>query len=128
MPTKNELEYLDYVQDEAELLADEAEATTGIARREFVFLSLASAAATTFGFGPRALAQGTPGATQSAQAPPPPLGVQGDDEQVARPFHIHPVDGFPVGIRPGSPGGQMIDLMRLYLRQPRRCGLGVRDI
>ncbi len=68
-----ELEFLDNVQDEAELLADEAEEVMGMDRREFVFLSLMTAAASTFGFGARALAQGTP--AQAPQAPPlPPLG------------------------------------------------------
>ena len=55
-----ELEVLDNVQDEAELLADEAEEVMGMDRREFVFLSLMTAAASTFGFGARAVAQGTP--------------------------------------------------------------------
>src|SRR5262245_26731056 len=73
MNTKAELEFLDNVQDEAELLADEAEDVMGMDRREFVFLSLMTAAASTFGFGARALAQGTP--AQAPQAPPlPPLG------------------------------------------------------
>src|SRR5690349_22957005 len=87
MTIRRELEFLDYVQDEAELLADEAAATTGIARREFVFLSLVSAAATTFGFGPRALAQGTPGTAQGAQAPLPPLG---NGEPVSWTFQPYP--------------------------------------
>jgi Asp-tRNA(Asn)/Glu-tRNA(Gln) amidotransferase A subunit family amidase len=87
MTIRRELEFLDYVQDEAELFADEAEATTGIARREFVFLSLVSAAATTFGFGPRALAQGTPGAAQGSQAPLPPLG---NGEPVSWTFQPYP--------------------------------------
>ena len=42
----------------------------GLDRREFVFLSLMTAAASTFGFGARALTQGTP--SQGPQAPPPP--------------------------------------------------------
>jgi Asp-tRNA(Asn)/Glu-tRNA(Gln) amidotransferase A subunit family amidase len=73
MQNRLELEFLDNVQDEAELLADEAEEVMGMDRREFVFLSLMTAAASTFGFGARALAQGTP--AQAPQAsPPPPLG------------------------------------------------------
>ena len=73
MQNRLELECLDNVQDEAELLADEAEEVMGMDRREFVFLSLMTAAASTFGFGARALAQGTP--AQAPQAPPlPPLG------------------------------------------------------
>jgi Asp-tRNA(Asn)/Glu-tRNA(Gln) amidotransferase A subunit family amidase len=73
MSTKAELEFLDNVQDDAELMAEEAEDVMGLDRREFVFLSLMTAAASTFGFGARALAQGTP--SQAPQAPPlPPLG------------------------------------------------------
>ena len=75
MTTRPELEFLDYVQDEAELMADEAEAVTGMERREFVFLSLVTAAASTFGFGARALAQSTTPTPQAPQQPPlPPLG------------------------------------------------------
>ena len=67
MSTRSELEFLDYVQDEAELMADEAEVVLGMDRREFVFISLVTAAASTFGFGARALAQ----ADAPAQAPQP---------------------------------------------------------
>src|SRR5215218_361974 len=75
MTTRPELEFLDYVQDEAELMADEAEAVTGMERREFVFLSLVTAAASTFGFGARALAQPPTPPPQAPQQPPlPPLG------------------------------------------------------
>lgn len=80
MNVRHELELLDQVQTEAELMGEEAEELTGLARREFVFLSLVSAAASTFGFGARALAQGgaagaVTGAPQAApQAPLPPLG------------------------------------------------------
>ena len=72
MSTRSELEFLDYVQDEAERLADEAEPATAIERREFVFIT---AAASTFGFGARALAQGGAATAQAPQQPPlPPLG------------------------------------------------------
>src|SRR5215208_5751960 len=88
MTTRPELEFLDYVQDEAELMADEAEAVTGIERREFVFLSLITAAASTFGFGARALAQGTPPAPQAPQQPPlPPLG---NGEPISWTFQPYP--------------------------------------
>lgn len=53
MNVRHELELLDQVQTEAELMGEEAEELTGLARREFVFLSLVSAAASTFGFGAR---------------------------------------------------------------------------
>src|SRR4030095_14248189 len=74
MSTNAELEFLDNIQDEAELLADEAEAMTGMYRREFVFLSLVTAAASTFGFGARALAQGVAPGQAPQQTPLPPLG------------------------------------------------------
>ena len=74
MSTNPELEFLDNVQDEAELLADEAEAITGMDRREFVFLSLVTAAASTFGFGARAIAQGVAPGQAPQQTPLPPLG------------------------------------------------------
>ena len=87
MHMKSELEYLDYIQDEAELAADEAEAVLGLDRREFVFLSLVTAAASTFGFGPRAMAQAAaPG--QAAQAPPPP--PLGNGEAVSWTFQPYP--------------------------------------
>ncbi|MFL5529547.1 MAG: amidase family protein, partial [Gemmatimonadaceae bacterium] len=87
MSTRSELEFLDYIQDEAELVAEEAEAVTGLDRREFVFMSLVTAAASTFGFGPRAMAQAvTPG--QAAQAPPPP--PLGNGEAVSWTFQPYP--------------------------------------
>lgn len=74
MSMRDELELLDQVQIDAEGMADEVEAVAGIARREFVFLSLVTAAASTFGLGARALSQGPgapgPGAPQAI----PPLG------------------------------------------------------
>ena len=75
MTIYDELDLLDQAEAEAEELAGELE-LYGVGRREFVFFSLAAAAATTFGFGARALAQapGGGGAQQVPQAPPPPLG------------------------------------------------------
>src|SRR5690348_16967040 len=87
MSTRAELEYLDYVQDEAELMADEAEAVTGMDRREFVFLSLVTAAASTFGFGPRAFAQGGAPAQAPQQPALPPLG---NGEEVSWTFQPYP--------------------------------------
>src|SRR5689334_9288718 len=88
MSTRAELEYLDYVQDEVELMADEAEAVTGLDRREFVFLSLVTAAASTFGFGARAFAQGrTPAEAPQQPASLPPLG---NGEAVAWTFQPYP--------------------------------------
>ncbi|MCX5755911.1 MAG: amidase [Gemmatimonadetes bacterium] len=79
MTVRHELELLDQLQAEAELMGEESEDFGGLARRDFVFLSLVSAAATTFGFGANALAQGAaggaPGGPPGApQAPLPPLG------------------------------------------------------
>ena len=88
MTTRSELEFLDYVQDEAELMADEAEAVTGLDRREFVFLSLVSAAASTFGFGARALAQAAAAPGQAPQQTPlPPLG---NGEAISWTFQPYP--------------------------------------
>lgn len=75
MSVREELEMLDQAQIDAEQMADEVEEVTGIGRREFVFMSLVGAAASTFGFGGRALAQGrgAPGLAVQ-QAPLAPLG------------------------------------------------------
>src|SRR5688572_9250083 len=71
MSYNDELDLLDQYQTELE---DEAAEVVGLDRREFMFLSLVTAAASTFGFGARALAQAVP-AGQAPQAPPlPPLG------------------------------------------------------
>jgi hypothetical protein len=85
-----ELDLLDQVQADAEAAADEFEAFAGegFNRREFVFLSLVTAAASTFGFGARALAQAPGGAAQnSQQAPLPQLG---NGEPVSWTFQPYP--------------------------------------
>jgi hypothetical protein len=88
MGTREELELLDQMQIDAELIAEEAEAFSGIDRREFMFMSLVAAAASTFGFGARALAQGGGGGGQSAQqTPPPPLG---NGEPISWTFQPYP--------------------------------------
>jgi len=71
---RDELELLEQFQIETEEIADGVEEMTGIDRREFVFLTLVTAAASTFGFGAKAMAQVPGGAGQAPQAPPPPLG------------------------------------------------------
>ncbi len=68
MSIREDLEYLDQTQHELELLGEELEETQGIDRRDFVFWSLATAAATTFGFGARALAQ-APATAAAGNAP-----------------------------------------------------------
>ncbi|MGH7616462.1 MAG: hypothetical protein ACREPM_04470, partial [Gemmatimonadaceae bacterium] len=74
----DELDLLDQLQADAQQEADVLEAIhgEGFNRREFVFLSLVTAAASTFGFGARALAQAPGGFRQGGpqQPPPPPLG------------------------------------------------------
>jgi Asp-tRNA(Asn)/Glu-tRNA(Gln) amidotransferase A subunit family amidase len=88
MGTRAELELLDYLEDGAESMADEAE-LTGLARREFVFLSLIGAAASTFGFGARAMAQASaPAGGQAPQSPPPP--PLGNGEPVSWTFQPYP--------------------------------------
>src|SRR5688572_23567867 len=72
----NELDLLEQTQHEIESAADAMPFTTDVDRRKFVFASLAAAAATTFGFGAKALAQGVPGAVSQQgpqQQPPVPL-------------------------------------------------------
>lgn len=83
----DELDLLDQVQTDAEATAD-TKGLSGIRRREFVFMSLAAAAATTFGVGARALAQVPAGAPQAPQQPPPiPLG---NGEEISWTFMPYP--------------------------------------
>ena len=86
---REELDLLDCVQTEAEASAEEVEATTGVDRRQFVFLSIVAAAASTFGLGVRDAAGQTPaagGAGQGAAAPPP----LGNGEPVSWTFQPYP--------------------------------------
>src|SRR5262252_7095793 len=69
MSIREDLEFLDQTQHELEYLGEEMEETHGIDRRDFVFWSLVTAAASTFGFGASALAQGPPTAAPNAGAP-----------------------------------------------------------
>ena len=88
MSIREDLELLDQTQQDLELIADEFE-DSGIDRRDFVFWSLVTAAASTFGFGARALAQGATTAAGNAapQAPPPSLG---NGEAVSWTFQPYP--------------------------------------
>ena len=61
MSIREDLELLDQTQHELEFLGEELEETHGIDRRDFVFWSLVTAAASTFGFGASALAQAPTG-------------------------------------------------------------------
>jgi Asp-tRNA(Asn)/Glu-tRNA(Gln) amidotransferase A subunit family amidase len=85
MTLHDELDLLDQEQNEAEATADEL-GLVGLDRRHFVFLSLATAAATTFGFGAKALAQAPTGANPQ-QPPPPPLG---NGEPISWTFQPYP--------------------------------------
>ena len=90
MSIREDLEFLDQTQHELEFLGDEMEETHGIDRRDFVFWSLVTAAASTFGFGARALAQAptaAPNAGAPQQAPPPPLGNGEPVSWTFQPYH-----------------------------------------
>ncbi len=66
MSLYDELDLLDQAEADAQHRADAMGITNDVDRRQFVFLSLASAAATTFGFGAKALAQPPAGAGGAA--------------------------------------------------------------
>ena len=72
----DELDLLDLTQADAERMAD-AEGLSGLGRREFVFRTLVTAAATTFGIGAKVLAQSpttSPAGQQPQQQALPELG------------------------------------------------------
>jgi hypothetical protein len=89
MPFFNELDLLDDAQQEAERVAEGMPFASDVDRRSFVFMSLSTAAATTFGFGSKALSQGAggppgggaagAGRPQQAQLPPVPLDTHYND-------------------------------------------------
>ena len=88
-----ELDLLAQTQDELERVAEEQEVLTGLDRRQFVFLSLVAAAASTFGVDP-ARAQGgargaAPGGTAAQQSAPPPIPL-GNGEPPALQFQAYP--------------------------------------
>jgi len=87
MSVRADLELLDQTETELDQIADVVEESTGIDRRDFVFWSLVTAAASTFGFGARALAQVPTGAAQTPQTPLPPLG---NGEPVSWTFQPNP--------------------------------------
>src|SRR5438045_6815798 len=88
MSLREDLELIDQTEPELDQIADAVEESTGIDRREFVFWSLVTAAASTFGFGARALAQAPTGAAQAPQAPP--LPQLGNGEPVSWTFQPYP--------------------------------------
>lgn len=69
----DELDLLDQAEWETNQRANEMEFGSDVDRRQFVFLSLAAAAATTFGFGAKALAQDVAGRAAQPIVPPVPL-------------------------------------------------------
>ena len=71
MTLHNEFEMLDHAEQEASHLAGTMEFASDVDRRQFVFLSLAAAAATTFGYGAKALAQPPVGGGAAQPAVPP---------------------------------------------------------
>ena len=85
----DELDLLDLTQADAERMAD-AEGLTGLGRREFVFRTLVTAAATTFGVGAKVLAQSpaTPPAGQQPQQPA--LPELGNGEPLSWTFMPYP--------------------------------------
>jgi hypothetical protein len=92
MNWNDEFDTLGQVQREAEQAGDEVVEGSGLDRRHFVFMSVVAAAATTFGFGAKALAQGAAGATGAAgqgQAPAP-LAQLGNGEPVSWTFQPYP--------------------------------------
>jgi len=75
MHMHDEFDLLDQAEADTERTADEMDFANELDRRQFVFLSLVTAAATTFGFGAKALAQGAGGGastdSRGGQAPGP---------------------------------------------------------
>jgi Asp-tRNA(Asn)/Glu-tRNA(Gln) amidotransferase A subunit family amidase len=87
----DELDLLDQAQADAERAADTMEFSTDLDRRQFVFLSIAAAAASTFGFGAKVLAQGG-GAGRGGRAggPPTPPVPLDNMEAVSWTFQPYP--------------------------------------
>ncbi len=75
MHMHDEFDLLDQAEADTERAADEMDFSSELDRRQFVFLSLVTAAATTFGFGAKAIAQGAGGGastdSRGGQAPGP---------------------------------------------------------
>lgn len=91
----DELDLLDEAQIEAESLADTMGFVSDLDRRKFVFMSIAAAAATTFGFGAKSIAQGRgggggAGGAGGAQQPPAPPVPLDNMEPVSWTFQPYP--------------------------------------
>jgi len=87
MSIREDLELLDQTESELASIAEGVEESTGMDRRDFMFFSLVTAAATTFGFGSRTLAQAPAGGAAPQQPPPPPLG---NGEPISWTFQPYP--------------------------------------
>jgi hypothetical protein len=90
MTIHDELNLLDQAQIEAEQIADEMAFASDVDRRRFVFMSLATAAATTFGFGAKALAQVGGRGARGPQAPAEPPVPLDNMEAVSWTFQPYP--------------------------------------
>jgi Asp-tRNA(Asn)/Glu-tRNA(Gln) amidotransferase A subunit family amidase len=85
----DELDLLELTQADAERMAD-ADGLTGLGRREFVFRTLVTAAATTFGVGAKVLAQSPAPAGAPQQPQQPALPELGNGEPVSWTFMPYP--------------------------------------
>src|SRR6185436_7682080 len=91
MSVHEEFELLHQFESDLEPIAEETEELSDgeIGRREFMFFSLAAAAASTFGFGAKTLLAQAPGAAnQQPQQPPPPQ--LGNGEPLSWTFQPYP--------------------------------------
>ena len=94
MHMEDELDLLGQAEADTERAADEMDFASDLDRRQFVFLSLVTAAATTFGFGAKALAQGGGAAVgaggRGAQGPAEPPVPLDNMEAVSWTFQPYP--------------------------------------
>lgn len=96
MSLHNEHDLLDIAQIEAERAADQMGLVSDVDRRDFIFTSIVAAAATTFGFGAKALAQGGAGGApgggggRGAQGPAEPPVPLDNMEAVSWTFQPYP--------------------------------------
>lgn len=111
MPYFDELDLLDQAQTEAESLADTMGFVSDLDRRKFVFMSVAAAAATTFGFGAKAIAQGRAGG--GAGAPGAPEGGRGAQQAPTPPVPLENMEPVSWTFQP-YPGGTGALLEKTY--------------
>ena len=86
----DELDLLAEAEADTERAAGEMDFASELDRRQFVFLSLVTAAATTFGFGAKALGQGGGGGARAPQGPPEPPVPLDNMEPVSWTFQPYP--------------------------------------